>query len=96
MGGVRMSARVEQVRALARKLLPDAKLAEAHLQATYERGLEEVGRALVRLELAGEVEDEVELRAAMVELNERRGAACAALLDHASAVVNLARMFAEG
>lgn len=89
-------ADVELVRRLARKLLPDARLAEAHLQATYERGLEATSRALVRLELAGEVQDELELRAAMVELNEKRGAACAALLDHASACVNLARMFAEG
>ncbi len=89
-------ADLDLVTRLARKLLPDAKLAEAHVQATYDRALEACGRALVRLELAGEVRDEEELRAAMVELNIRRGRACAALLDHLTACANLARMWSEG
>ncbi len=75
---------------LARELLPDAQLGSAHVEATYERAVEATSKALVRLELVQHA-DEAQLRDVAAEAFAAMAKARSALLDHAQAVLALAR-----
>jgi hypothetical protein len=85
-----MSERAALARQLAAKLLPDTRAQEAHVQATYERACEAIGRAVLRLELVAEAHDD-ELEDAAGVAYERMALARSALLDHLQACVSLAR-----
>lgn len=82
--------RAELVRGLAAKVLPDAKAQEAHVQATYERMLEATGKAMLGLDLLTQADPE-QMHDVAIEAFAAMAHARSALIDHAQAVLTLAR-----